>query len=81
MDSYNFLWVFTNEGINDQLLSVDLYNLKDELKKKLFFDCKYLLKTGYDRMKIHGKYVYAIIIEKNKEEKFVRFLLPDHIWN
>jgi hypothetical protein len=79
--THNSLWVFTNEGKNEKLLSVDLYNENDELTKTVFFDCEYLLKTGSDRLKIYGKYAYAIILDENDEEKFVRFLLPKVIWN
>jgi hypothetical protein len=81
VDSYNYLWVFTNERKKEKLLSVDLYNEKDELIKTMFFDCEQLLRTGSDRLKIHGKYAYAIILGENDEEKFVRFRLPDEIWN
>jgi len=81
IDSHDYLWVFTNEGRGDSLVSIDLFNPNDQLVKTLFIKNKYLFNIKIDKIKISGKYLYAIITNEDGEEKFVRFRLPDYIWN
>ena len=80
VDSQNFLWVFTNEGINDNKNSIDLFNDKGELIKSFFIMNKYLNKISGNKMKILKDYLYAIVKNEDEEEKFVRFSLPKEIW-
>lgn len=81
IDSHDYLWVFTNEGRGDSLVSIDLFNPNDQLVKTLFIKNKYLFNIKIDKIKISGKYLYAIITNEDGEEKFVRFRLTDDIWN
>jgi hypothetical protein len=78
-DSYDNLWVFTSEGNNDNLFSVDLYDIYTNYKKTFYLDNPDLVK-GIPQIKIYKDYLYAYIISKDGYEHIYRYKIPKEVW-
>jgi hypothetical protein len=79
IDFNDYLWVFTNEGTPENLLSADIWNSNGNYKKTVCFSTHFLIKN-LNSKRLRKNYLFAIIKDENDEEKFVRFRLPDEIW-
>jgi hypothetical protein len=81
LDSYDNLWVFTSEGQNDDLLSVDLYDPNGNFKKTLFLENKELGGQRLTHIRIRDNYLYSIIGTRDEHDQHIyRYELPKEVW-
>ena len=81
LDSYDNLWVFTSEGQNDDMLSVDLYDPKGNFKKTVFLENKELGGQRLTHIRIRDNHLYSIVGSKEERDQHIyRYELPKEIW-
>lgn len=81
IDSDENLWVFTSEGENDNMLSVDLYDPKGDFKKTFELENKELGGQRLTHVRIRNNHLYSIIgDEKEQNQHICRYALPKEIW-
>jgi hypothetical protein len=79
-DGKDNLWVFTSEKLNEEIMSVDLFD-KNGIYKKTFYLANELLGNApWSGYKIYNNYIYSRAKNKQGEICLNRFKLPDEIW-
>jgi len=80
VDSYDNLWAFTSERMNEEIVSVDMYDKNGNYKKTFYLKGDILGTPRCREYKIYKDCLYYSYNDKQGEPHLYRLKLPDEIW-
>ena len=79
-DDKDNLWVFTSEKLNEEIMSVDLFDKNGNYKKTFHLSNELLGSAPWRGYRVYNNCLYSRGLDKQGETQLYKFKLPDEIW-